>query len=38
MTTIQVIENHLNIEIGDRQLRNGRKYTDKNIILKFYYS
>lgn len=39
MTTIQVIENHLNIEIGDRQLRNGRKYPDKNKYYRYddYY-
>jgi hypothetical protein len=34
MTTLQEIENLLDIEIGDTRLRNGKKIRDKN---KYYY-
>jgi hypothetical protein len=34
MATLNEIENFLNIEIGDRRLRAGKKYEDKN---KYYY-
>ena len=30
MTTLNKIEELLNIEIGDKVLRNGRVYNDKN--------
>ena len=34
MATIDEIQNFLNIEIGERILRNGKKYADKN---KYYW-
>mgnify|MGYP003334020781 CR=1 FL=1 len=39
MATLQEIENLLNIEIGERQLRQGRKYPDKNKYYRYddYY-
>ena len=39
MAEINEIENHLNIEIGDKKLRNGRKYPHKNQYYRFdeYY-
>ena len=35
MATLQQIENHLNIEIGDKKFRNGRKYPNKNRYYRF---
>lgn len=39
MATLQEIENHLNIEIGNRELRSGRKKETKNqyYIFDSYY-
>ena len=39
MASLQKIENHLNIEIGDKKLRNGRKYPNKNRYYRYdsYY-
>ena len=39
MADLNTIKNHLNIEIGDRKLRNGRKYPRKNRYYRFdeYY-
>lgn len=39
MTSLQEIENHLNIEIGDKKLRNGRKKDNNNKYYRFddYY-
>ncbi len=34
MATLNEIENFLNIEIGDKRLRAGKKYGDKN---RYYY-
>lgn len=34
MATLNEIENMLNIEIGDKQIRHGKKHADKN---KYYY-
>ena len=35
MADLNEIENHLNIEIGDRKLRNGRKYPRKNKYYRY---
>ena len=35
MASLQEIENHLNIEIGDKKLRNGRKYPTKNRYYRY---
>ena len=39
MTSLEIIENLLDIEIGERKLRNGRKYPDKNQYYRYdnYY-
>ena len=34
MTSLNEIENFLNIEIGDKRIRAGKKYENKN---KYYY-
>ena len=39
MTSLEIIENLLDIEIGERKLRNGRKHPDKNRYYRYdnYY-
>ena len=39
MTSLEIIENLLDIEIGERKLRNGRKHPDKNQYYRYdnYY-